>query len=241
MTAAATAERPVRPGSPQPAGTGVPVLALDRVTKSFCTPGGRTWVAREISLAFPPGRAIALLGRNGAGKSTLLAMLAGTLRPDAGRVIANGTVSWPVGFLGSFHRDLTGAQNTRFVARVYGVDCDRLCGFVASFSELGEQFRMPLAGYSAGMRARLAFALSMGIRFDVYLVDEVTAVGDAAFREKSRAVFAERMKGAGAVLVSHEMPQVRRFCEAACVLENGHLTWYDDLDEAIAVHRAMMG
>ena len=169
-------------------------------------------------------------------------MLAGTLRPDAGRVIANGTVSWPVGFLGSFHRDLTGAQNTRFVARVYGVDCDRLCGFVASFSELGEQFRMPLAGYSAGMRARLAFALSMGIRFDVYLVDEVTAVGDAAFREKSRAVFAERMKGAGAVLVSHEN------AAGATLLRGGLRSrerppspGTDDLDEAIAVHRAMMG
>ena len=95
------------------------MIVLEDIWKRF--PRGPV-VAQGLSAMFPAGRATALLGRNGAGKSSLLAMMAGTLRPDAGRVVRHGTVSWPVGFAGAFHPDLTGVQNTRFVARVYGVD-----------------------------------------------------------------------------------------------------------------------
>ena len=155
-------------------------------------------------------------------------------------MISDGSVSWPVGFGASFHRELTGAQNVRFIARVYGVDTDALIAFVDDFAELGKHFHMPVRTYSQGMRGRLTFGTSMGIHFDTYLVDEVTAVGDAAFKRKSRAVFQERMKVASAVLVSHEMKQVRQFCDAGMVLENGKVLYFDDLEEAIEYHQTLL-
>ncbi|MFX4296231.1 ABC transporter ATP-binding protein [Sulfitobacter sp. DFL-23] len=124
-------------------------------------------------------RRVTLLGRNGAGKSSLLRMVAGTMEPTSGRIVSNGTISWPVGFAGSFHNELTGAQNVRFVARIYGVDTGDLVDFVQGFAEVGQHFHLPLKSYSSGMKSRLAFGTSMGIAFDTYLIDEVTAVGDA--------------------------------------------------------------
>ena len=217
------------------------MIRLEGLCKSFRTATGTKVVADGIDLTLPSGTSVALLGRNGAGKSTLLDMIAGTVRPDTGRIVSTGTISWPVGFAGSFHRDLTGAQNTRFIARVYGVDSDALTAFVADFAELGGHFRMPVQSYSSGMKSRLAFGISMGIRFDTYLVDEVTSVGDAAFRAKSREVFRARMATSGAIVVTHSMGQVRKLCDAGAVLEDGHLTYYDDLDEAIAHHQRNMG
>ena len=145
-------------------------------------------------------------------------------------------MSWPVGFGGSFHPDLTGAQNVRFIARIYGVDTEELSDFVEDFAELGKHYHMPVRSYSAGMKSRLTFGSSFGIQFDTYLVDEVTAVGDAAFREKSQTLFMDRMKTASAILVSHEMGQVRSFCDSGILLEDGHLTYFEDVDEAIDAH-----
>jgi capsular polysaccharide transport system ATP-binding protein len=216
------------------------MIRFEGLTKSFQVRGSRKVVVDGLTMALPSGKSLALLGRNGAGKSTLLQMVAGTMRPDHGRVVHEGSISWPVGFGGSFHRDLTGAQNIRFIARIYGVNTDSLLAFVEDFAELGKHFHMPVRSYSQGMRSRLVFGASMGIRFDTYLVDEVTAVGDAAFRRKSRAVFAERMKTSGAILVSHEMNQVRQFCDAGIVLEEGRLHYFDDLEEAIALHQRLM-
>lgn len=217
------------------------MIRLIGLRKSFQAGGRRKVVADDITCTFPSGVSVALLGRNGAGKSSLLAMISGFLDPDAGRIEIEGTLSWPVGFAGSFHPDLTGAQNVRFIARIYGVDTDALVAFARDFAELGPHFDMPVRTYSSGMKSRLSFGVSMGIRFDTYLVDEVTAVGDADFKRKSRAVFRERMKEAGAIFVSHSMGAVRRFCEAGAVLEGGKLTYYDDVEEAIAHHEANMG
>ncbi|MCV2874600.1 ABC transporter ATP-binding protein [Defluviimonas sp. WL0050] len=216
------------------------MIQFQKLSKSFRAGNGRKVVVRELDLLLPAKKSLALLGRNGTGKSTLLQMIAGTVRPDSGRIISDGTISWPVGFGGSFHRDLTGAQNVRFIARIYGVDTEELVEFVAEFAELGNHYEMPVRSYSAGMRSRLAFGASMGIHFDTYLVDEVTAVGDAAFRRKSRAVFKERMKHSGAILVSHEMMQIREFCDAGMLLEDGQLTYFDDLEEAISAHQSLM-
>jgi len=217
------------------------MILLEDVRKAFSTGGSLKVVARNINAVFPSGVAVALLGRNGAGKSTLLQMIAGTMEPDTGRITSTGTISWPVGFAGSFHRDLTGAQNTRFVARVYGVDTDALSEFVEDFAELGGHYHMPLRTYSSGMKSRLSFGVSMGIRFDTYLIDEVTAVGDSAFKQKSGEVFLERVRSSGAILVSHGLTKVRKLCTAGAVLENGNLTYYDDVDEAIWQHRQNMG
>lgn len=197
-------------------------------------------VARGHNLTFPDRTAVALLGRNGAGKSTLLRMIAGIEDPDSGSIISDGSISWPVGFAGSFHPELTGAQNIRFVGRVYGVDTDQLITFVEEFADLGQQFHVPFKGYSSGMRSRLAFGLSMGIQFDTYLLDEVTSVGDAAFRQKSMDLLQERLSESAALFVSHSMPMVKRLCQAAVVLIDGNARYYDDLDEAVEVHEAAM-
>lgn len=216
------------------------MIRLENVSKRFHVNGIATVVADDVTLSFPTGKAIAVLGRNGAGKSSLLQMIAGTLQPDRGSIEVEGTVSWPVGLAQSFHPDLTGMQNTRFVARIFGVDRDRLEHFVQDFSGLEDRFHVPFRTYSQGMRARLGFALSMGIGFDTYLIDEVTAVGDAAFRQTCETALAERLEHRGAVVVSHSLGFVRRVCEAGVLLERGRAVWYNDIDAAIEAHQAAM-
>jgi capsular polysaccharide transport system ATP-binding protein len=216
------------------------MIELRDLSKVYYLNGQSREVLKPVSMIFPGGRSVGLLGRNGAGKSTLLRMISGNIEPTTGEVIRHGSVSFPVGFAGSFHPELTGAQNTRFVARIYGVDADELVDFAADFAELGRQFHQPIRSYSSGMKARLAFGVSMGIAFDTYLVDEVTAVGDASFKEKSKLLFKDRMRNAGAVMVSHSMTQIREQCDAAVVMEGGQLTWFDDVDEAIACHQRNM-
>lgn len=217
------------------------MIRFRNLSKSFWTKGGYKVVADNINLEIPSGLSVGLLGRNGAGKSTLMEMIGGTVNPDEGSIESSGTVSWPVGFSGSFHGDMSGAQNTRFIARVYGVDTDSLVEFVQDFAELGPHFHSPVRTYSAGMRSRLAFGVSIGIPFDTYLVDEVTSVGDAAFRVKSRMVFEERMKTSGAIVVTHSTPQLRKFCDVGAVLENGHLTYFENIEDAIKQHHRNMG
>jgi len=214
------------------------MIRFENLTKSFWLRGERKVVIDNLNLTLPTGSSLALLGRNGAGKSTLLEIIAGTLRPDHGRVISDGSISWPVGLAASFHRDLTGAENVRFIARIYGVDTDDLVAFVEGFAELGKFYHMPMRSYSSGMKSRLTFGASMGIRFDTYLVDEVTAVGDAQFKRKSQALFADRMQESSAIMVNHSMAQLRQFCNAGVVLEQGKMQYFEDLDEAIALHEA---
>ena len=216
------------------------MIRLEHLTKTFILNGHRKVVARDICADFPTGVTVGLLGRNGAGKSTLMNMIAGNIDPSSGRILTDGTISYPVGFAGSFHGDLTGAQNARFVARLYGVDTEELIAFVEDFAELGKHFHLPFRSYSSGMRSRLSFGVSMGIPFDYYLVDEVTSVGDAAFRDKSRDVFMDRMQKSGALFVSHQLPMVRELCDIGAVLEDGKLTLYDDVEEAIARHKENM-
>ncbi|SDF69578.1 capsular polysaccharide transport system ATP-binding protein [Salipiger thiooxidans] len=212
------------------------MIVLENLTKSFPVRGGRKYITRNLNMTFPTGKAVALMGRNGAGKSTLLQIIAGNMGADSGRVRSNGEISFPVGFAGSFHRDLTGAQNTRFIARIYGVDTDELLDFVAGFAGLGNHLYMPVRSYSSGMRSRLAFGISMGIQFDTYLVDEVTSVGDRSFRSRSAQVFKDRMQRSGAIVVTHSMGEVRNLCNAGAVIENGQVHYFDDIEEAIALH-----
>ena len=216
------------------------MIRLVNLSKSFFVNGQQTIVADEINVSFPIRASVALLGRNGAGKSSLLKMIAGTMDPSSGEIFSTGTISWPVGFAGNFHPDLSGAQNTRFIARLYGVDTDELLEFVKDFAELGNKFDLPFGSYSSGMRSRLAFGVSMGVDFDTYLVDEVTSVGDAAFRQKSSRVFKDRGKTRGGIVVSHSMPVLRDLCDAGAILENGKLSYFDNLDEAIKVHHENM-
>lgn len=212
------------------------MIVLDNLTKTYVLQGTRKVVLDRVTAVFPSRTSVALLGRNGAGKSTLLSMIAGTVLPTSGQILSDGRISFPVGFAGSFHPDLTGAQNTRFVARVYGADTQALMEFVKDFAELGPHFYLPIRTYSSGMKSRLAFGVSMGLKFDTYLIDEITAVGDAAFRAKSRAVFEDRMKRSGAVFVSHSMSQIRELCTAGAVLDGGRLHYHDRIEDAIDHH-----
>lgn len=216
------------------------MIHLENVSKSYLANGHRKVLLDNVSLTLPRGRSVALLGRNGAGKSTLLAMIGGAIEPDAGSISYDVQVSWPLGFGGFFQGSLTGAQNARFVARIYGLDTDEMLASVARFSELGHFLHMPVRTYSSGMRARLAFATSMAVNFDVYLIDEITSVGDSSFKRKSALAFREKSGQADIIMVSHSVGALRQFCEAGIVLERGTMTFYDDLDEAIAHHEANM-
>ena len=217
------------------------MIRLENVTKSYRSRGRRTLVLDRVNAVFPTGAAVGLLGRNGSGKSTLLRIIAGTMQPTSGRVVSDGSISWPVGFAGSFHGDMTGAQNVRFIARIYGIDTDELVAFVRDFANIGHHFDRPVYTYSSGMRSRLAFGSSMGIAFDTYLVDEVTSVGDGDFRVRSEQVFHQRMRNAGAIVVSHSMQMMRNLCTIGAVLHDSQLTFYDDIDEAIARHEDILG
>lgn len=216
------------------------MIEFRNVSKFYNTPRGRKVLLRNFSMVVPAGAKVALMGRNGAGKSTMIGMISGTVSPNSGRILRAGTMSWPMGFSGSFAADISGRQNALFVARIYGVDATALLAFVEEFSELGSFFDMPVGSYSSGMKARLAFGLSMGLGFDWYLVDEVTAVGDTAFRKKSLAVFKERLSDAGLIMVSHSTKTLRDYCTSGIVLEGGECLYFPDLDEAIRQHEMNM-
>jgi len=216
------------------------MIELKHVKKRFVLNGTVKVVARDISIVFPTGESVGLLGRNGAGKSSLLGMIAGTIRPDSGKVESTGTISWPVGFGGSFHGEMTGAQNAKFVARVYGADTDTLIDFVREFAGLGQHFHLPVRTYSTGMRSRLAFGISMALPFDTYLIDEVTAAGDAAFTAKSSAILKDRMKGASAIIVSHSMGLLENMCTSGAVLDDGRIFYYARIQRAIEHHEHLM-
>jgi len=214
------------------------MIELRNVTKIYPTRTGMNVVLDAIDFAFPPRINVGILGKNGAGKSTLLRLLARTEYPDAGEVLHHGHVSWPIGFGGGFNGSLTGEENARFVARIYGLDVDEVVGFTMDFAELGEYFHMPVKTYSSGMRARLAFAMSMAVQFDVYLVDEVTAVGDKRFQKKCRAAFDARRGRSSVIIVSHSLKTVREYCEHCAVLKGGKLHYFESVREAQRMYEA---
>jgi len=216
------------------------MIVLDQLNKTFFLGGRKKIVADNINAVLPTGAVIGLLGRNGAGKSTLMNMIAGIVDPTSGQILSSGSISYPVGFAGSFHPELTGAQNARFVARIYGIDTEELVDYVENFAELGKHFDLPFRTYSSGMRSRLSFGVSMAIPFDFYLIDEVTSVGDASFRAKSSEVFMDRMQRSGALFCSHSMGMVKELCDMGAVLEDGELYLYDDVEEAVEHHEANM-
>ncbi len=231
-------------GNQGPATTDVPEdapgsIELREVTKVYRTHAGDHVVLDQISARFDQTESVGILGRNGAGKSTLLRILGGAEQPDVGRVIRRGRVSWPIGFSGGFNGSLSGEENCRFVARIYAADIDYVVEYARAFAEIGEYFRMPVRTYSSGMRARLAFGLSMAIDFDVYLVDEVTAVGDSSFQEKCVRAFAERRQRSSVIIVSHQLSTIRKYCDKCAILRRGRLELFDDIDEAAESYEAM--
>lgn len=210
-------------------------LELINVHKSYPIRGGRKVILRGASGRIARGEKVGILGRNGSGKSTLVRILGGVEAPSSGSIRCSMSLSWPIGSMAGFQSQLSGADNARFIARIYGRDINATVESVADFSELGEYLRMPLMTYSSGMRSRLALAVSLAVDFDCYMVDEALAVGDTRF---GRA-YAEKIERSGLILVSHSPALVRRLCTRAAVLDQGILTFYDDLDEALATYNAL--
>jgi capsular polysaccharide transport system ATP-binding protein len=216
------------------------MIELDRVGKSYRLLGQRRTILQNATFRIPPGRNIGVLGANGAGKSTLIRLLAGVEMPDTGRIRRKARVSFPLGFGGTFHDQLTGRENVVFLARVYGADARRTLRFVEDFAELGDYMAMKLHTYSSGMRAKLAFGTCLAIDFDIYLIDEVTSVGDVRFQQRCRAAFDERIGASDIIMVSHSDSMIRMYCDAGGVLSGGELRMFDDLEDALAAHRAAM-
>ena len=212
------------------------MIEVSNVHKSYSTLAGPNVVLDDISVTFHDRESIGILGRNGAGKSTLLRIISGVEMPDAGKVTRTGRISWPIGFGGGFNPTLSGEENCRFVARIYGEDPDRVVGEARDFAEIGTYFYMPVRTYSSGMRARVAFGLSMAIDFDIYLVDEVTAVGDAAFQAKCRNAFADRQGHSSVIIVSHQLSTIRSYCKRCAVLHKGKLSVFVSVKDAAHVY-----
>jgi capsular polysaccharide transport system ATP-binding protein len=196
-------------------------------------------VLKGVDFTINPGDRIGLLGRNGAGKSTLIRLIGGVEMPTAGKVIRQMTCSWPLGFTGGFQGSLTGYDNARFIARIYDKPYSEMRDFIEEFTELGSQLRLPVKIYSSGMRARLAFALSLAIDFECYLIDEVIMVGDKNFQDKCKVEFFEKRQDRTLLLASHSLDTVRRYCNRALVLHQGTATMYEDVNEAVKIYEGL--
>ena len=214
------------------------MIELRDITKAYRTNEGPHVVLDRITATFEDRVSVGILGRNGAGKSTLLRLLGGAEQPDDGKIIRHGRVSWPIGFAGGFNGSLTGEENCRFVARIYGAEVDGVVEFARGFADIGNYFGMPVRTYSSGMKARLAFGLSMAIDFDTYLVDEVTAVGDKVFQERCRRAFAERQERSSVIIVSHSMHTIKQYCDRYALIRRGKLHFFDDINEIERLYKA---
>lgn len=214
------------------------MIEFREVSKFYPTKGGRKTVLNNITCTFKEGEDIGVLGRNGAGKSTLFRLISGSEVCDRGAILRKASVSWPLGFAGGFHGSLTGRENVRFVTRIYGQDPKLIFNFVDEFSDLGKYMDMPVRSYSSGMKARLAFGLSMAINFDFYLIDEVIAVGDSSFKKKCQDTLLQKRKNSTIILISHSNSLLKDFCKVGAVLNDGHLNFFDTIDEAIDVHES---
>lgn len=208
------------------------MLSLEHVSKFYDTRWGRHRVLNDVSFQLDRGRNIGIVGRNGAGKSTMIRLLAGAERPTSGRIRRTMRVSWPLAFGGAFSTHLTGLDNLKFVSRIYGVDYKPLIGFVEDFTELGPFFREPVLHYSMGMLTRLAFALSMAIEFDCFLIDEALVVGDKRFHDRCHYELFHKRKDRAFILVTHESKVIKIYCERAAVLHEGRLLEFDSVDAA---------
>ncbi|WP_376099449.1 ABC transporter ATP-binding protein [Roseomonas sp. CCTCC AB2023176] len=215
------------------------MLVLEDVWKAYPVRGGQRDILRGISCVVERGDAIGILGRNGAGKSTLMRVMAGVEAPTSGRVIRGMTVSWPLGSGFGLQASLSGADNARFIARIYGQDVEETLDFVAAFAELGRYFHEPVRTYSSGMMGKLLMGLSFAVKFDCYLVDEVISTGDQRFVSRCQAMLDTRLAGATILMVSHFPEHIRQYCRTAVVLRNGRLELYEDIDEGIAVYSSL--
>lgn len=213
------------------------MIELSNIYKYYRSHGHTKVILDHVSFNFSSGRSYGVLGVNGAGKSTLIRILAGTELPNSGRVRRRARISWPIGFSGGLHPLLTGRENVQFVARIYGADPRRVLTFVEDFAEIGAYIDVPIQTYSSGMIARLAFGLSIAIDFDCYLIDEVTAVGDARFAQRCKTEFDRRKKTSDVIMVSHSTTTIQDYCNCGMVLAGGRMHVFSDVNEAIELYK----
>ncbi|MBU0499536.1 MAG: ABC transporter ATP-binding protein [Gammaproteobacteria bacterium] len=214
------------------------MIELRDVTKVYATHAGRHQVLDGIDLTIHSGEKIGILGRNGAGKSTLIRLMSGAERPTSGYIHRGMSLSWPLAFGGTFQGSLTGLDNLKFICRVYGVDFRDKVAYVKDFTELGKYMREPVKTYSAGMRARLAFAISMAVEFDCFLIDEIISVGDSRFHAKCQHELFDKRRDRAMIMVSHEAHNIRDHCNRVGVLIAGKMQIFDDIDAAYAIYQA---
>lgn len=217
------------------------MIRLNNVSKVYPTRFGDRLVLDGISFDLSKGERLGILGRNGAGKSTMVRLISGAERPTSGTVERHMSVSWPLAFGGAFQAFLTGRDNVRFISRIYGQDFERNLAFVEEFSELGQYLGEPVRTYSSGMRARLAFAISMIIEFDCFLIDEIAAVGDARFHDRCNFELFEKRSDRAMVIISHDAGYIRDFCGRWAILDQGKLTEFTDFDEAYGAYKEVIG
>ncbi len=213
------------------------MIVLENITKCYNTRQGSRVVLDNLTLTIRPGEKVGIVGRNGAGKSTLIRLISGAELPTSGSIQRGMSISWPLAFGGAFQGSLTGLDNLRFICRVYGVDFRPRVDYVEEFSELGRYLREPVKTYSSGMRARLAFAISMVVEFDCFLIDEVIAVGDSRFHQKCNAELFEKRKDRAMIFVSHDTGYIRAHCDHAAVLVAGKLHTFDQADDAFTFYQ----
>lgn len=215
------------------------MIELKNISKAYKTRTGLNQVVSDLSFTFEDKVSVGILGRNGSGKSTLLRMIGRIEMPDSGEIIRNSRVSWPIAFGGGNNPKLTGRENTRFVSRIYDADEDEVVSRALEFSELGDYFDMQVRTYSMGMRARLAFGISMAIDFDTYLIDEATAVGDQHFKRKCKLAFDEKRDKSSVIIVSHQINTIKEFSDSYAVLKEGKLIAFDSLDDAAKLYNTV--
>ena len=215
------------------------MIICENLHKSYRSSHGLKEVLKGVNLSVRRGERVALLGRNGAGKSTLIKQIGGVELPDSGRVVRTMSNSWPIGFNGGFQGSLTGYDNARFIARIYGRTYGEMREYVEEFTELGSALGRPVKSYSSGMRARLAFALSLAIEFDCYLIDEVILVGDKNFQSKCHKELFEKRCDRAMIIASHDMHIVRDVCTRALILHQGIALAYDDVEEAVFIYERL--
>ncbi len=220
------------------------MIRIEHLYKRYRNHRANDWVLRDVDITIPTGVSVGVMGRNGAGKSTLLNLIGGMDSPEHGRIRCDGRVSWPIGLAGGFQGSMTGRQNTKFVARLHGTHADNVQGvieFVRDFAEIGEAFDRPVSTYSSGMRARLAFGLSLAFDFDVYISDEATSVGDRLFKQKATQAFKARVGRSSLIMAAHQEAILKELCQAGIHLEGGRAHWYDDIRDAIAAYHDATG
>lgn len=214
------------------------MISVRNVSKRYHTRSGWRTVLSNVTFDLKKGEKIGILGHNGAGKSTLIRLMSGVEPPTTGTIERNMSISWPLAFSGAFQGSLTGIDNLRFISRIYNVDFDYMKEFTEDFSELGEYLYEPVKKYSSGMKARLAFALSLSVEFDCYLIDEVIAVGDSRFAAKCKHELFEKRKDRSIILVSHSPSAMKEYCDNAMVLNKGVMHQFENIDEAYKFYNA---